>query len=94
MNRITLTLDENGYLVRICVDQEVEVYIVQSSTPRDRVYRWSSLAAGKAAVEEEIGGWRWGTRITFQPSTDKQQQETAVMAGHQAHRSGRLRLRW
>jgi hypothetical protein len=24
--------------------------------PLDRVYRWSSLAAEKAAVEEEIGG--------------------------------------
>jgi hypothetical protein len=65
MNRITFTLDENGHLVRICADQEVEVYIVQPSTPRDRVYRWSSLAAGKAAVEEEIDDWPVGDRDHF-----------------------------
>jgi hypothetical protein len=65
MNRITFTLDENGHLVRICVDQEVEVYIVQPSMPRDRVYRWNSLAAGTAAVEEEIGGWPVGDRDHF-----------------------------
>jgi hypothetical protein len=65
MNRITFTLDENGHLVRISADQEVEVYIVQPSMPRDRVYRWSSLAAGKAAVEEEIGGWPVGSRDKF-----------------------------
>jgi hypothetical protein len=56
MNRITFTLDENGHLVHICADQKVEVYFIQPSTPRDRMYRWSSLVTGKAAVEEEIGG--------------------------------------
>jgi hypothetical protein len=67
MNRITFTLDENGHLVRICADQEVEVYIVQPSTPRDRVYQWSSLAVGKAAVEEEIGGWPVGDKDYLPP---------------------------
>jgi hypothetical protein len=67
MNRITFTLDENGHLVRICADQEVEVYIVQPSTSRDRVYQWSSLVVGKAAVEEEIGGSPVGDKDYLPP---------------------------
>ena len=62
MNRITMTVDENGHIVRICADAEVEVYIVCPSVPRDRVYRWSSLRAGREAVDEEIAGWPIGGR--------------------------------
>ncbi|MFT8247274.1 hypothetical protein [Roseomonas sp. BN140053] len=62
MNRITFTVDENGHLVRICADQEVEVFIVAPNVPRDRVYRWSSLQVGRSAVEDEVGGWPVGDR--------------------------------
>lgn len=62
MDRITFTLDEHGRIVRICADQEVEVYIVCPDVPRDRVYRWSSTQVGPEHVEEEIGGWPIGNR--------------------------------
>jgi hypothetical protein len=62
MDRITFTLDECGRIVRICADQEVEVYIVCPDVPRDRVYRWSSTQVGPEHVEEEIGGWPIGNR--------------------------------
>jgi hypothetical protein len=60
MNRITFTVDENGHLVRVCADREVEVYIVDPNILHDRVYKWSSLKVG--TVEEEIGGWPVGHR--------------------------------
>ncbi len=56
MNRVAITLDENGHVVGIRADAEVEVYLVSPSVPRDRVYRWSSLRTGRAAVDEELGG--------------------------------------
>lgn len=39
MKRITFTFDERGSIQRICTDEEVEVFIVSPTTPRDRVYR-------------------------------------------------------
>lgn len=39
MKRITFTFDEPGFIQRICVDKEVEVFIVSPTTSRDRVYR-------------------------------------------------------
>ncbi len=57
MNRIAITLDENGHVVGIRADAEVEVYLVSPSVPRDRVYRWNSLRTGREGVDEEIGGW-------------------------------------
>ncbi len=62
MNRITLTLDENGHIVRICADEHVEVFIVSPTVPRDRVYRWSSLRAGREGVDDEIAGWPIGDK--------------------------------
>ncbi|MFT8247278.1 hypothetical protein [Roseomonas sp. BN140053] len=62
MNRITFTVDETGNLVRICADEEVEVFIVDPNVPRDRVYQWSSLRVGRDAVEEELGGWPVGDK--------------------------------
>jgi hypothetical protein len=64
MKRFSFTLNENGHLIRISADPQVEVHIVQPSTTRDRVYRWSSLAMGTAAVEE-IGGWPVGDKDHF-----------------------------
>jgi hypothetical protein len=43
MNRITLTLDKNGHLVRTCADKGVEVLIIGSDVPQDWAYRWNSL---------------------------------------------------
>jgi hypothetical protein len=57
MNRITITLDEDGYFARICADEAVEVLIICPGSPRDRNYRWSSLEVGRSQVDEEIGGW-------------------------------------
>jgi hypothetical protein len=37
MNRITFTLDERGFIHRICANEEVEVYIVDPRRRRDRV---------------------------------------------------------
>ncbi len=62
MNRITFTLDKNGDILRICADEHVEVFIVCPSVPRDRVYRWSSLLAGREGVDDEIAGWPIGDK--------------------------------
>ena len=35
--RITFTIDERGFIHRICADEEVEVYIVCPDVPHDRV---------------------------------------------------------
>ena len=62
MNRIALTLDENGHIVGIRADEKVEVYLVSPSVPRDRVYRWSSLRTGREGVDDEIAGWPVGDK--------------------------------
>ena len=62
MDRVTITLDENGHVVRICADAAVEVYLVSPHVPRDRVYRWSSLRVGRADVDDEIDGWPVGDK--------------------------------
>ena len=62
MNRVTITMDERVGFVRICADEEVEVYIVCLSIPRDRVYRWSPLHVGPEYVDEEIGARPVGDR--------------------------------
>ena len=62
MNRIALTLDENGHIVGIRADEEVEVYLVSPDVPCDRVYRWSSLRTGREGVDEEIAGWPVGDK--------------------------------
>jgi hypothetical protein len=53
---ITFTMDERGLIHCICMDEEVEVYIVCPSVPKDRVYRWSSLRVGLEQVDAEIDG--------------------------------------
>ena len=62
MNRITITLDENGDLVRVCADKAVEVLIICPGIPRDRNYRWASLKVSQSHVDEEIGGWPIGEK--------------------------------
>lgn len=60
MNRITFSLDKNGHLIRICADEDVEIFIVSPHVLDDRVYRWSSLRVGTEHVDKEIGGWPIG----------------------------------
>jgi hypothetical protein len=67
MNRITFTMDKRGLIERICADAEVEVYIVSPHTPRDRVYRWSSVRVGSEAVREGIEGWPVGDKDHLPP---------------------------
>jgi hypothetical protein len=62
MKRITFTMDERGFIHRICADEDVEVYIVCPDTPQDRAYRWSSLQVGPEHVDEEIDGRPVGDR--------------------------------
>lgn len=60
MNRITLTFDEGGSIVRICSDEPVEVFFVSPHTPHDRVYLYGSNDVGPQYVREEIGGFAVG----------------------------------
>lgn len=62
MKRITFTMDERSFIQRICADEEVEVFIVDPNTLRDRVYRWSALQVGREHVDQEIKGWPVGHR--------------------------------
>lgn len=59
-NRVTLTFDEGGGIVRICSDEPVEVYFVSPHTPHDRVYLYGSTDVGPQHVREEIGGYAVG----------------------------------
>ena len=56
-NRITFTMNEQGGIVRICADEDVEVFLICPHVPRDRVYQWSSLKVGKHHVDDEIDKW-------------------------------------
>lgn len=60
MNRITLTLDRNGDIDRICSDEPVEVYFVSPHTPADRVYLYGGVEVGPQFVRQEIGGFAVG----------------------------------
>ena len=60
--RITVTMDERGFIHRICADEDVEVYLVCPPRPRDRVYLWSSTRVGEEHVDEEIDGWSVGDK--------------------------------
>ena len=60
MNRITLTMNQNGEIVRICSDEPVEVYYVSPHTPHDRVYLYGSVFVGPQHVREEIGSYAVG----------------------------------
>ena len=62
MKRITFTIDERGFIHRICADEPIEVYIVDPHAPRDRVYRWSSTKIGRKHVNNEIDGWPIGDK--------------------------------
>ena len=55
MNRITLTLNEHGEVVRICSDEPIEIYFVSPHTPHDRVYIYNSVNIGPQHVHAEIG---------------------------------------
>lgn len=55
--RITFTVDERGFIRRICADEAVDIYIIDPRTPHDRVYRWSCLEGGSAAVNAETAEW-------------------------------------
>jgi hypothetical protein len=62
MKRITFSLDERGFIRRICADEEVDVYIVDPRAKHDRVYRWSSTTVVRKHVNEEIEGWPIGDK--------------------------------
>lgn len=70
MKRITFTLDERGFIHRICADEEVEVCIVDPNARHGRVDRWNALEVGCERVDEEIGGrpaMRVGCRRSIEP---------------------------
>jgi hypothetical protein len=62
VRRITLTMDERGFIHRICADEEIEVYIADPHALHDRVYRWSSTRIGADHVDEEPGDWPVGDK--------------------------------
>ena len=66
MKRITFTMDERGFIHRICADEEIKVYIVDPHAMHDRVYRWSSTRVGPEHVDEELEDWPVGDR-TYLP---------------------------
>lgn len=56
MNRVAFILDERGELSGVVSDSEVEVFIVQPSCERDRVYRYSSAEFGPQHVQQAFDG--------------------------------------
>lgn len=60
MNRVTITLNEGGDIVRICSDEPIECFFVSPHTPEDRVYLYGSVDVGPQHVREEIGGFAVG----------------------------------
>jgi hypothetical protein len=59
MNRIALTLDR-GCVAKVCADDALEVYFVDPSAPRDRVYLYGATEVGPQFVRQEIGGFGVG----------------------------------
>jgi hypothetical protein len=56
MNRVTITLNPDNSIRRICADEPVQVFTVCPHTPRDRVYLYGAVEVGSQFVQEEIGG--------------------------------------
>jgi hypothetical protein len=62
MKRITFTIDERGFIHRVCADEAIAVYIVDPHAMHDHVYRWSSTRVGPEHVDEELGDWPVGDK--------------------------------
>lgn len=60
MNRVTITLDSNGDIDRVCSDEAIEFYFVSPHTPEDRVYLYEAVHVGPQHVRAEIGGYAVG----------------------------------
>ena len=72
MNRLTITLTENGEIGTICADSPLEIYFVCPHVPHDRVYLYGAANIGPEFVREQIGGYsvgHWGDG-TFGEFTD------------------------
>jgi hypothetical protein len=59
-NRVTVTLDPHGQIIRVCSDEEIEFFTVAPHVPHDRVYRYGAVEVGPQFVREEIGGYAVG----------------------------------
>ena len=55
-NRVAFILDERGELSGVVADIEIEVFIVQPSCERDRVYQYSSGQFGPQYVQMAFDG--------------------------------------
>jgi len=62
MKHPTFTIDERGFIQRVCADKEIQVHIVDPRAMHDRVYRWSSTRVGADHVDEELGDWPVGDK--------------------------------
>jgi hypothetical protein len=60
LNRVTVTLDPRGQIVRVCSDQEIEFFCVAPHVPDDRVYLCGAVDVGPQFVQQEIGGYPVG----------------------------------
>jgi hypothetical protein len=56
MNRIAIILNENGEFDGVVADTEVEVFVVQPSCERDRVYLYGSAQFGPQYVHAAFAG--------------------------------------
>jgi hypothetical protein len=59
-NRVAITYNDKGDIVRVCSDAPVEIYEVSPHTPHDRVYLRTRFEIGSNFVDEEIGGYAIG----------------------------------
>jgi hypothetical protein len=59
-NRVAITYNDKGDIVRVCSDAPVEIYEVSPHTPHDRVYIRTRFEIGSKFVDEEIGGYPIG----------------------------------
>ena len=54
-NRVAITYNDKGDIVRVCSDAPVEIYEVSPHTPHDRVYLRTRFEIGSKFVDEELG---------------------------------------
>jgi hypothetical protein len=54
MNRITLTLDNKGDIIKICSDEPVELYWIEPNARHDQVFLHGAVKIGAKFVEGEL----------------------------------------
>ena len=54
VSRVTISIDDQGFIMGIRSDEEVEIYLIYPHVENDKVYLWSSTRTGRHFVDERL----------------------------------------